>query len=92
MPKTLKELENAKRNVKRAAGQKIQFAPIAQKIITSGQYYTVSEVWKSPDLVNKKVSRFRTMKLLNYQVLGRKMTRLYEGGKFYYGALEPATK
>lgn len=86
MPKTLKQLANAKRNVKRAGGKKIDFAPIAKAIIESGQYYTVTEVWT--DLVKKKVSRFRTMKLLNNQVKGKRMIRLYDNGKFYYGRPE----
>ena len=86
MPKNLSQLQNAKRNVKRAGGKKIDFKPIAQQIIKSSQYYTVSEVWK--DLVQKKVSRFRTMKLLNAQVAGHRMTRLWMDGKFYYGAPE----
>jgi len=86
MPKSLTQLKNAKRNVKRAGGKKVDFKPIAQKIIQSGEYYTVSEVWKN--LVQKKVSRFRTMKLLNAQVRGHKMTRLWMDGRFYYGAPE----
>ena len=88
MPKKLSELKNAKRNVKRAGGKKIDFKPIAQAIIESGLYYTVTEVWTNANMVNKKVSRFRTMKLLNNAVKGRRMTRLYEHGKFFYGAPE----
>jgi len=88
MPKNLNELKDAKRNVKKAAGKKIDFAPVATKIIQSGVYYTVKEVFEAADMVNKRVSRFRTMKLLNTQVKGRRMTRLYMDGKFYYGAPE----
>lgn len=86
MPKTLAQLSHAKRNVKRAGGKKIDFKPIAKQIIASGNYYTVTEVWT--DLVHKKVSRFRTMKLLNAQVAGHRMTRLWMDGRFYYGAPE----
>ena len=88
MPKKLAELKDAKRNVKKAAGKKIDFAPVAQKIIASGMYFTVKEVHESAELVNRKVSRFRTMKLLNAAVAGHRMTRLYDNGKFYYGAPE----
>ena len=90
MPKKLDELKDAKRNVKKVAGKKIDFKPIAQKIITSGMYFTVKEVHEDKNMVNKAVSRFRTMKLLNNMVAGRVMTRLYEDGKFYYGAPETA--
>lgn len=84
MPKKLEELKNAKRNVKRAGGKKIEFKPIVQKIVESKMYYTVQEVWIG--LVQKKVSRFRTMKLLNGQCIkGGQLERLYENGRFYYG-------
>jgi len=88
MPKTLGELKDAKRGVKKAAGKKIDFEPIAQMIIRSGQYFTKREVWSSPNMVNKRVSLFRTKKLLDAKVAGRRMTRLYMDGKFYYGAPE----
>jgi len=83
MPRTLKQLAGAKRGVKKAGGQKIDFKPIAQAIIKSGNYYTVSEVWKN--LVHKKVGRYRTMRLLNAQCVKGKMERLLEKGVFYYG-------
>lgn len=92
MPKSLAELKDAKRNVKKAAGKKIDFAPVAQMILKSGQYYTKREVWNSPEMVNKKVSLFRTKKLLDSYVAGRKMTRLYLDGKFFYGAPEQAVQ
>ena len=88
MPKKLSELKNAQRGVKRAGGKKIDFLPIAQRIIESGLYYSVTEVWKSANMVNKKVTRFRTMKLLNKCVQARRMTRLLEKGVFFYGAPE----
>ena len=83
MPKTLKELAKAKRNVKKVGGKKIDFKVIVQKIIESGQYWTVSEVHKQ--LVQSKIGRFRTMKLLNGACTTKKLERLYEQGKFYYG-------
>lgn len=86
MPKTLKELANAKRNVKKVGGKKIDFKSIVQKILESGQYWSVSEV--HTQLVQKKVGRFRTMKLLNGQCIkGGHLERLYENGKFYYGPI-----
>jgi len=88
MPKTLAELKDAKRNVKRAGGKKVDFTPILAKILSSGVYYTKREVWASADLVNRKVSLFRTKKLLDNAVKGRRLTRLYTDGKFYYGKLE----
>jgi len=92
MPKSLAELKDAKRNVKKAAGKKIDFQPVVQMILKSGQYFTKREVWSSPEMVNKKVSLFRTKKLLDSQVAGRRLTRLYMDGKFYYGAPEQVQK
>jgi peptide methionine sulfoxide reductase MsrA len=83
MPKSLQELANAKRNVKKVGGKKIDFKVVVQKIIESGQYWTVSEVHQQ--LVQKKVGRFRTMKLLNAACTTKKLERLYDNGKFYYG-------
>ncbi len=88
MPKSLKELSSGKVGIKRAGGQKIKFAPIVKRIIASGQYYTVSEVWKSPQMVNKVVSRFRTMKLLNKQVAGRRLMKIFDNGRFHYGKFD----
>ena len=87
-PKALSELKDAKRNVKRAGGQKIDFKPILSAIISSGQYYTKREIWESTSMVNKKVSLFRTKKLLDSAVAGRRLTRLYQDGKFWYGKPE----
>jgi hypothetical protein len=87
MPKDLKELAHAKRNVKKVGGKKIDFKAVVQKIIESNQYWTVSEV--HVQLVQKKVGRFRTMKLLNGACAVKHLERLYDNGKFYYG---PVTK
>jgi len=92
MPKKLSELKKALRGVKRAGGKKIDFKPIAQRIIESGLYYSVTEVWTGTHLVNKAVGRFRTMKLLNKCVQARRMTRLLEKGVFFYGAPESQKK
>jgi hypothetical protein len=84
MPKQLSELKNAKRNVTKVGGKKIDFKAILQKITASGQYWTVKEVHET--LVQKKVGRFRTMKLLNgASGKGHPLERLYSDGKFYYG-------
>ena len=84
MPKTLEQLKNAKRNVKKVGGQKIDFKKVVQKILASGKYWSVKEV--HVELVQKKVGRFRTMKLLNGACIkGGKLERLYENGRFYYG-------
>lgn len=83
MPKSLEQLKNAKRGVKKVGGQKVDFKPIVQKIQQSGQYWTVTEVHEK--LVQKKVGRFRTMKLLNGACTTKKLERLYENGRFYYG-------
>jgi len=88
MPKSLSELANAKRNVKKVGGRKIDFKVVVQKIIESGQYWSVSEV--HTQLVQKKVGRFRTMKLLNGACTTKKLERLYEQGKFYYGPIVKA--
>jgi len=85
LPKSLAELKDAKRNVKKAGGQKIDFKPILESIIKSGVFYTKREVWEASNMVGKKVSLFRTKKLLDNAVIGRRITRLYQDGKFYYG-------
>lgn len=87
-PKSLDDLKDAKRNVKKAGGKKVDFAPILAKILSSGQYYTKREVYEAADMVNKRVSLFRTKKLLDHAVTGRRLTRLYQDGKFYYGKPE----
>jgi len=92
LPKSLTELKDAKRNVKKAGGKKVDFQPILAAILKSGQYWTKREVWESPNFVNKKVSLFRTKKLLDHAVTGRRLTRLYQDGKFFYGALEHVQK
>lgn len=84
MPKSLQELKNAKRDVKRAGGKKIEFSAIIQLIQKSGEYWTVTEVHKQ--LVKQKIGRFRTMKLLNGACATKKLERLYDNGRFYYGA------
>ena len=88
MPKNLTQLANGKANVKKAGGQLIDFTPIAKAIIASGEYFSVTEVWKSKQMVNKVVTRFRTYKLLNAQVKGRKMMRILDKGLFYYGKFD----
>jgi len=88
MPKSLVELKDAKRGVKKAGGKKIDFAPILASIVKSGQYFTKREVWESATMVNRRVTLFRTKKLLDSAVIGRRLTRLYQDGRFYYGAPE----
>lgn len=81
--KDIKELvEKGKLNVKRAGGKKIDFIPVVQKIIASGQGWTVKEVHEK--LVKNKVTRMRTMKLLNAQAIKGNLTRVLLGGSFYY--------
>jgi len=87
--KSLKELRGKPRNVKRKGGKKIDFGPIAKKIIDSGTYYSVKEVWTRKDMVNRAVSRFRTMKLLNNQVKGGRMCYFESEGKYWYGKVPP---
>jgi len=95
MPIPISQLKG-KANVKKAGGKKIDFAPIAKRIIASGDYYTVKEVHEGKNLVNNVVSRFRTMKLLNKQVEGRRMMRvLVKDAKtkrqlFVYGKFDEA--
>ena len=81
--KDLKELvEKGKLNVKRAGGKKIDFVPIVQKIIASGQGWSVKDVHEK--LVKNKVTRMRTMKLLNAQCIKNNLERVLLGGSFYY--------
>jgi len=83
MTKELKELrEKGKLGVKKAGGKKIDFQPILAKIIQSGLGWSVKEVHEN--LVKNKVTRFRTMKLLNAQCEKKRLERFLENGAFYY--------
>jgi hypothetical protein len=85
MTKELKELqEKGKLGVKKVGGKKIEFGPIVQKIVSSGLGWSVKEV--HTQLVKGKVTRFRTMKLLNAQCTDKvkKLDRFLENGTFYY--------
>ncbi|KXH76262.1 MAG: hypothetical protein AM326_03110 [Candidatus Thorarchaeota archaeon SMTZ-45] len=83
MPKSLTELQNCTINPKRKGGKKIDFAPIVKSIIESGKFWSVSEVHTK--MVQKKVSRFRTMKLLQRAVTGRRLQCRDLKGTYYYG-------
>jgi len=87
-PKLLKEIKTPQRNVTKVGGKKIEFAKIVQKIVSSGQYWTVSEVQKT--LVENKVCRLRTMHLLNGAATTKKLDRVYSEGKFFYGPMPTA--
>ncbi len=92
-PKSINDLKTAQRNVKKVGGKKIEFGPIVQAIVESKMYFSVAEVHENPKLVNNKVTRFRTMKLLNKAVDEGKLTRLLDNNTFYYGVPEtPASK
>jgi len=81
--KDIKELvEKGKLGVKRAGGKKVDFVPIVQKIIASGQGWSVKDVHEK--LVNGKVTRMRTMKLLNAQCIKNNLERVLVQGAFYY--------
>lgn len=83
MPFNLNELKNGTVNPKRKGGKKIDFKPITKKIIASGQYWSVKEVHEQ--FVQKKVTRFRTMKLLNREVKGLRLMKIDRKGTYYYG-------
>jgi len=81
--KDIKELvEKGKLGVKRAGGKKIDFVPVTQKIIASGQGWSTKDVHEN--LVHGKVTRMRTMKLLNAQCIKGNLERVLENGTFYY--------
>jgi hypothetical protein len=82
-PKALSELKNAQRNVQRVGGKKIEFAKIVQAIQQSGKYWAVTEVHEQ--LVQKKIGRFRTLKLLNGSAATKKLDCVYDEGKFWFG-------
>jgi len=86
MPKPIAELKDAKTPTKRKGGRKIQFAPIVAQIVQSGQFWSVKEVHEQ--LVKEQVSRFRTMRLLQTAVAGKRLRVLEDGGKYYYGPPE----
>ena len=89
--KDIKELlEKGKLNVKRAGGKKIDFVPIVQKIIQSPQGWTVKDVHEK--LVKGKVTRMRTMKLLNAQCIKGNLTRVLLQGSFYYASAKAVEK
>lgn len=85
MPKTLAQLKGCTLNPKRKGGKKIDFEPITQKIIESGKFWSVKEVHEQ--MVQKKVSRFRTMKLLQRKVAGKRLRCFDLKGTYYYGPM-----
>lgn len=90
MPKSLEEIVNMERGVKKAGGQKIKFGPIVTKIIKSKQLWTVQEVFEK--LVKKRVTRFRTKKLLDTATKRMDFDRYYDGKRFWYGISVPEVK
>jgi len=83
MPKTLAQLKDAKTPVKRKT-RKIDFKPIVQQIVQSGQFWSIHEV--HTQLVKEQVSRFRVYKLLLIASAGKRLQVLEYKGKFYFGA------
>ena len=62
MPKQLTDMVEYRKYEKRRAGKKIEFGPIVQQIVKSGQFWGVTEVHQN--LVKEQVTRFRTLNLL----------------------------
>ena len=90
VPVNLEELKDAIRDYKKVAGKKIEWQPIVQQIVQSKQFWTVKEVHEQ--LIKKQIGRFRTMKLLNGSCTVKKLEKLYQNGRFYYGAPTTTTK
>ena len=77
MPKTLEQISKTGKTVNNAriGGKKLDFAPIVQKILKSGQGFTVKEVHESKNLVNQVLSHQRTYKLLMKEVKAGTLSR-----------------
>ncbi len=82
-PKKLSEIKSPKRGVVKVGGKKIEFNLIIQQINQSHLYWGVSEVHK--DLVKGKVTRFRTLKLLEKGSKDGKLDMVSENGTYYFG-------
>ena len=77
----------------RHGGRKITegWDEIAKRICKTDLAYTVKEVWENKDLVNKRVGQYRTKNALDKLVEEGKLSRLYDGKRFWYGPPEEAT-
>jgi len=91
-PIKISELKNPQHVANRVGGKKIEFETVIHKIVASKLYWSVSEVHEQ--LVMKKVSRMRTLNLLNKASKDSKLDRLYDDSKYFYGPVpvQQATK
>ena len=82
MPKDLKEFAALEEVSARQGGKSVEWKNIASAIISSGQAYTVKEVWEL--FVEKKVGLFRTKNALDKLVEDGLLDRRYDGRRFWY--------
>lgn len=90
MPKSLEEFRQLQSVEERRGGRKITegWDTVAKKITETGLAYTVKEVWESKQLVDKRVGQYRTKNALDKLVEEGKLSRLYDGKRFWYGPPE----
>ena len=86
MPKSLSEFNQLEEVEGRAGGKKIDWDVVAKGITDAQQAYTVKEVWST--FVEKKVTQFRTKNALDKLTEAKKLKRMWDGRRFYYGPVE----
>ena len=94
MPKDLKEFRKLQDVTERHGGRKITegWDTIAETISKSKLAFTVKEVWEDPKLVDKRVGQYRTKNALDKLVEEGKLSRMYDGKRFWYGPPEGEKK
>jgi len=88
MPKDLAEFNKLEEVEGRAGGKKVDWDAVAKAIQEAQQAYTVKEVWET--FVEKKVTQFRCKNALDKLVEAKKLRRMWDGRRFYYGPTEEA--
>lgn len=84
MPKSLDEYKALKTVEGRQGGRKVNWDEIAKTLNELHEAYTVKEIWEHPELVNKRVTQFRTMNALNKLFDDGKISRKYDGKRYWF--------
>jgi len=84
MPKSLKEFKNLDNVQARKGGRKVDWREIAEVIIESNKAFSVKEVHESVELVNQRVTRYRTKSALDKLVEDEVLEVRDDGKRFWY--------
>jgi len=84
VPKSLDEFRQLKETEASQGGKKVNWEEVARVIIAKDQAFTVKEIWEHPEMVNKRVTQFRTMNALNKLFEDGVIDRKYDGKRYWY--------